>query len=580
MKSTKGIVPDTVTYNCLIDGFSKTGEIERGIELFEQMKEEGVSPNMITVNILIDGMCRHGRINSALELFGDMQGKGVKGNSITYTTLITAFSNADNFGKVIDLFDEMVRSGYSADPGDETDDKGRSHPTVAMFGALIHGYCLNGKLEEAWKLFNDVSTTAKILPNTVTYNILIESLCKVNDVEAALSLMEDMKAKGDAVLLMDSMIENDCHPDDQTVEILTGWLSTVGESEKLRSFVQGSKWVDKFNDIAMFQDYHGLNEFRQAVAKFMGRVGGNKVTFDPNRIVISGGATAANETVMFCLADPRDAFLVPSPYYAGFSRDLRWRTGLEIVPVDCKSSNNLPIMRAALEDAYQKAQTWNINVKGVIIVNPSNPLGTILDPDIMRSMVSFVNEKNIHLVCDEIYTATVFSSPRFISIAEIIQDMDNCNRDLIHIVYSLFKDIEIPGFRVGIVYSFNDKVMRCARRMSSFGLVSLQTHYLLASMLSDDEFVGNFLRESSKRLAKRHNVFTKGLQQVGISCLTSNAGLFFWMDMRPLLKEQSLQGELELWRVITNEVKLNVSDAPSQVGFGFAPQTWTTTLSR
>ncbi|XWS32128.1 hypothetical protein CRYUN_Cryun23aG0134400 [Craigia yunnanensis] len=320
--------------------------------------------------------------------------------------------------------------------------------------------------------------------------------------------------------------------------------------------------VDKFKDIAIYQDYHGLKEFREAVAKFMGRVGGNKVTFDPNRIVMSGGATGANETVMFCLADPGDAFLVPSPYYPAFVRDLRWRTGLEIVPVDCKSSNNFRITRAALEEAYEKAQRSNINVKGVIITNPSNPLGTILDRETMRSLVSFINEKNIHLVCDEIYAATVFSSPRFISIAEIIQDMD-CNRDLIHIVYSLSKDMGFPGFRVGIVYSFNDVVVNCARKMSSFGLVSSQTQYLLASMLSDEEFVENFLSESSKRLAKRHHVFTKGLEQVGISCLKSNAGLFFWMDMRPLLKEQTVEGEMELWRVIINEVKLNVSPGSS-----------------
>ncbi|XP_012490018.1 1-aminocyclopropane-1-carboxylate synthase [Gossypium raimondii] len=320
--------------------------------------------------------------------------------------------------------------------------------------------------------------------------------------------------------------------------------------------------LDKFKDIAIYQDYHGLREFREAVAKFMGRVGGNRVTFDPNRIVMSGGATGANETAMFCLADPGDAFLVPSPYYAGFARDLRWRTGVEIVPVHCKSSNNFRITRAALEEAYEKAQRSNINIKGVIITNPSNPLGTVLDKETLRSLVSFVTDKKIHLVSDEIYAATVFSSPRFISVAEVMQDMD-CNRDLIHIVYSLSKDMGFPGFRVGIVYSFNDDVTNCARKMSSFGLVSSQTQFLLASMLSDDEFVGNFLRESSKRLAKRHHVFTKGLEEVGISTIKSNAGLFFWMDMRPLLKEQTTKAETELWRVIINKVKLNVSPGSS-----------------
>lgn len=55
----------------------------------------------------------------------------------------------------------------------------------------------------------------------------------------------------------------------------------------------------------------------QAVANFMGKVRGGKVKFNPDRIVMSGGATGAHETMAFCLANPGDAFLVPTPYYAG-----------------------------------------------------------------------------------------------------------------------------------------------------------------------------------------------------------------------------------------------------------------------
>ena len=53
--------------------------------------------------------------------------------------------------------------------------------------------------------------------------------------------------------------------------------------------------------------------YLQAVANFMGKARGGRVTFDPSSIV--GGVTAANEIIMFCLANPGDAFLVPSPFY-------------------------------------------------------------------------------------------------------------------------------------------------------------------------------------------------------------------------------------------------------------------------
>ncbi|KAH0734279.1 hypothetical protein MTR67_050713 [Solanum verrucosum] len=74
---------------------------------------------------------------------------------------------------------------------------------------------------------------------------------------------------------------------------------------------------EEFKEIAIYQDYHGLPEFRRAVARFMSKVRGDKIKFDEERIVMSGGATGAHELLAFCLADPGEAFLVPTPYYPG-----------------------------------------------------------------------------------------------------------------------------------------------------------------------------------------------------------------------------------------------------------------------
>ncbi|XP_047972358.1 1-aminocyclopropane-1-carboxylate synthase-like [Salvia hispanica] len=314
-----------------------------------------------------------------------------------------------------------------------------------------------------------------------------------------------------------------------------------------------------FKDIAIYQDYHGLPEFRNAVARFMEKVRGNRVRFDPDRIVMSGGATGAQETLAFCLADRGEALLVPTPYYPGNDRDLTWRTGVKLVPVVCESRDAFQITRAALEAAYKQAQDSNIRVKGLLLNNPSNPLGTVIDRQTLQLSLDFTADKNIHLICDEIYSATVSGQPGFTSIAEIVQENPHCNLDLIHIVYSLSKDLGFPGFRVGVVYSYNDAVVSCARKMSSFGLVSTQTQRLIAAMLSDEEFVDEFLAESARRLGKRRADMCEGLGQVGIWNLEGNAGLFCWMDLRRLLKAATYEAELELWRLIVNEVKLNVS---------------------
>lgn len=56
----------------------------------------------------------------------------------------------------------------------------------------------------------------------------------------------------------------------------------------------------------------------QALVDFMAEIRGNRVSFDQDKIVLTAGATSANETLIFCLAEPGEAFLLPTPYYPGY----------------------------------------------------------------------------------------------------------------------------------------------------------------------------------------------------------------------------------------------------------------------
>lgn len=85
------------------------------------------------------------------------------------------------------------------------------------------------------------------------------------------------------------------------------------EKEQEQVFKCGSN----FRETALFQDYHGLKDFKKALASFMGEIRGGRAKFDENRLVLTAGATAANELLTFILADPGDCLLVPTPYYPG-----------------------------------------------------------------------------------------------------------------------------------------------------------------------------------------------------------------------------------------------------------------------
>ncbi|XP_058080887.1 1-aminocyclopropane-1-carboxylate synthase 3-like [Magnolia sinica] len=343
-------------------------------------------------------------------------------------------------------------------------------------------------------------------------------------------------------------------------DLIELWLTDNPDST---TFKCGSTSV--FKELALFQDYRGMPAFKNSLVEFMSEIRANKVTFDPNKLVLTAGATSANETLMFCLAEPGEAFLLPTPYYPGFDRDLKWRTGVEIVPIHCSSSNGFQITEKALEEAYQRAQKRKMRVKGVLITNPSNPLGTTASRTELDLLLRFVAAKGIHLVSDEIYAGTVFYRPGFVSIAEALMETEDYEnlQNQVHIVCSLSKDLGLPGFRVGAIYSYNDVVVAAATKMSSFGLVSSQTQYLLSKMLSDKNFTRNYIAENCKRLKERNEMLVSGMQNAGIGCLKSNASLFCWVDMRHLLSSKTFKGEMELWKKILYEVGLNISPGSS-----------------
>ncbi|MED6145739.1 hypothetical protein PIB30_028100 [Stylosanthes scabra] len=103
-------------------------------------------------------------------------------------------------------------------------------PSVVTFGALIHANCLNNNVDYAMKIFEEMrSTTSKergVRPNTTTFNDILKGI-------------RDKRALNVALALIDRMIENACKPDYVTMEILTEWLSAVGEIEKLEQFIMG-----------------------------------------------------------------------------------------------------------------------------------------------------------------------------------------------------------------------------------------------------------------------------------------------------------------------------------------------------
>lgn len=138
----------------------------------------------------------------------------------------------------------------------------------------------------------------------------------------------------------------------------------------------------------------GLPQLRTAIAGFYAERHGCEL--DPQRVVVTAGASAALLLTCAALVDPGDEVLVADPSYP-CNRQFAQAFGARVRLVQTSVRS-----RYQLETATVRA-AWGADTRGVMIATPSNPTGSSVPPDELDRLLSQVRGAGAWRLVDEIY---------------------------------------------------------------------------------------------------------------------------------------------------------------------------------
>ena len=233
---------------------------------------------------------------------------------------------------------------------------------------------------------------------------------------------------------------------------------------------------------------------------------------DPDEVVIYPGATNAIYSVLACLLNAGDDVVVMEPMYVGYdgifkSLDLN-KVG---VPLDVASgfSFDLEAVKAAITDSTRL----------VFINTPGNPAGNIISQDDLRELAEYCLQRNIWLVCDEVYSMITFERPH-VSLRRAARQLDN-----VIIVDGMSKSHAMTGWRLGWTVAPTPVADRLLAFTSStiFGCCQFVQDAAAFALMNDEEYI-NGVREEYRQ---RRNYVCERVDAIeGLSCEVPEAGMF------------------------------------------------------
>ncbi len=359
------------------------------------------------------------------------------------------------------------------------------------------------------------------------------------------------------------------------------WPELRDKIRALQAEHEPPDWVPSYTAIL------GAPELRAAAADFLKRhLAGTDL--DPERLGVAAGAAAIIEMTALLLGDPGDVAVIPGPAYMAYTPDIGAKAGLERYDLHHEPTENTPKSRfhvptyfqhttADLDRAY--AALGN-RFRMLILTQPNNPSGQVFTESQLLSFADWCDARKIHLVVNEIYALSLINQdhPDLVDdygerrwFTSVLRLLETRKSPYLHWWYSFSKDFGISGFRLGMIYSHNEQLLKAWGNMGAPSMASNHSQWLIQRMLEDQDWVRQYITMNAQRLTESYALVIRTLRAHNIAYAPAAGSLFVWFDLSRYLTASTAKAEMELWQRVYDETGILLT---SPVGQGSPDQGW------
>ena len=263
----------------------------------------------------------------------------------------------------------------------------------------------------------------------------------------------------------------------------------------------------------------GMPKLINAVQNYYAGLG---VELNTNDILITTGGSEALLLTCLSILDPYTEVIIPEPYYPNYTTFVHAAGGV----IRALPTNPWEGYRYAQRERIESLITPN--TRAIMITNPGNPTGVVLNQEEMRMIADVAKEHGLFLICDEVYREFCyddkFGSPTMAHFRDIDENLV--------IIDSVSKRFSACGARVGCVVTRNKELQAALLKFCQSRLSVATVDQLGAAALYD---VGpEFFAACKDEYRKRRDTVIRYLRQIPGVVVEEPMGAFYVMASLPV----------------------------------------------